>query len=82
MYAAGKTIFVQHGEDRARHALANALKERAIQHGISELPVVLPNALDDVYDLNRDGQLMNNERRIAELQAHIDALNAQLRNLQ
>jgi metallo-beta-lactamase family protein len=36
LYAAGKTIFVQHGEDRARHALANALKERAIQHGISE----------------------------------------------
>lgn len=82
LYAAGKTIFIQHGEDRARKALAAALKERAMQHGIALLPVVMPEEFDDVYDLDCHGQLMTNERRADELQAQIELLNAQLRKMQ
>ena len=75
--AAGKTIFIQHGEQKQRVALAAAVSARAAEVGL-EITTVLPESDDAWHDLETDGRAISREAERAKTLELIERLKKQL----
>lgn len=80
-YIAGKTIFLQHGADRERRGLADAIKGRAARDGF-DVAVITPDDPTVWLDLETDGRSIarNDQRR--RLEDEIAAMQLRLQKMQ
>ena len=76
----GRTVFLQHGGDEQRAALADALRTRAECLGAS-MHVICPRGEPVWLDLERGAEAVNREVEEESLQAQIRELEAQLRRM-
>lgn len=76
----GRTVFLQHGEDQQRAALADALKATAEREDVA-LDVICPAGEPVWLDLERGAEAVHREIEEESLQAQIRALQDQLRKV-
>ncbi len=78
-YSVGQTVFVQHGEDQQRSALAEAAQARADELGL-RVNTLLPNDDAAWHDLEADGEAMADDDAKARIRAQIAALEKLLKD--
>ncbi len=77
---AARHVFIQHGENVQRRALAKAIKARAVENEF-EITVSEPSDADEWVDLELPHSGAGQRRRAAELKARIAALQNELREV-
>ncbi len=77
--AVGHTVFLQHGNDDQRAALADALKTMAERTG-SHVNVICPREDSVWLDLERGAEEVNQEVENEKIRSQIRQLEAQIRN--
>jgi len=63
---AGEAVFIQHGDDRSRQSLADAIDQKARQNNLCVMPV-LPSDPELWFDLDRGGEAVVQDKKRNDL---------------
>jgi metallo-beta-lactamase family protein len=77
---AGEVVFIQHGDDLSREALARAIETRASEIGLDARPVI-PSDPKTWFDLDSDGEEVVQEQKRHELQKLLERVQRELATL-
>ena len=80
-YIAGKTIFLQHGGDREKRGLADAIKARAARDEL-DVQVITPDYPNVWLDLETDGKIIARDDQRRRLEDEIAAMQQRLIKMQ
>lgn len=78
---AGNTVFIQHGSDSQRSALADAATQRARDVG-KEIPIILPDCPDKWFDLDHGGLALGKEQRRRQLIKEFERIRRELEEVE
>ncbi|WP_427913898.1 MBL fold metallo-hydrolase [Ramlibacter sp. MMS24-I3-19] len=77
--AAGKLVFIQHGNESGRLALEQAIRARSTEVGL-DIATSRPQS-EEIYDLDKAGAIIDPERELREIELLLAQLEAQRKRL-